>query len=262
MNLSLVASRDRNESFLALSREKNKLPEPKHGGDKASSSANHTLVATEPQFLRLHEEDSDASTDEECLRKPSLCETSDICSCATCKTLQTLAHRLVLRILFIQQNDTESRKRTTRYVMTSCGWTVCLASGNRLTSNCRWRSCKWSLVHWDVKMQRKQESMHAMGETLTGRAALWSSHQRFKTERGVPSQVEKSKLTSLKLECDHELYLDSLDAVLVIFRKVPDDVLLLALVEAPLRKVKQFAHEFVFNDRAGLESTEKSFACP
>ena len=182
-----------------------------------------------------------------------------LCSCATCKTLQTLAHRLVLCILFIQQNETESRKRTTRYVMTSCGWTV---------------PRKWEPLDTELpkailqvvagplgrEMLRKQESMHAMGETLTGRAALWSSHQRFKTERGVPSQVEKSKLTSLKLECDHELYLDSLDAVLVMFRKVPDDVLLLALVETPLRKVKQFAHEFVFNDRAGLESTEKSFA--
>ena len=101
-------------------------------------------------------------------------------------------------------------------------------------------------------MLRKQESMHATGGTLADHAALSSSHQRFKTERGVPSQVEKSKLMSLKFEGDHEFYLDSLDAVLVMFRKVPDDVLLLA----------QFAHEFVFHDRAGLESTEKAFAYP
>ena len=52
-------------------------------------------------------------------------------------------------------------------------------------------------------MLRKQESMHAMGGTLADRAALWSSHQHFKIERGVPSQVEISKLMSLKLEGGH-----------------------------------------------------------
>ena len=41
----------------------------KHRGDRASSSANHTLVATEPQVLRQDEGDSGALTDEECVRK-------------------------------------------------------------------------------------------------------------------------------------------------------------------------------------------------
>ena len=64
---------------------------------------------------------------------------------------------------------------------------------------------------------------------------------------------------SHNIEGDLGLYLGSVDAVLIIFGEEPDEGLLLALVEPQLRKARQVAHEFLFYDRAGLGSTEKSF---
>ena len=160
----------------------------------------------------------------------SPCETSDTCSYATCKTIQTLAHGLVLRFLFIQQVKQKANDPS---------------RDNELSLDRVPR--KWEPLDTELptailqvvagplgrEMLGKQECMHAMGETLAGRAALWSLHHRFKSDRGVPSQVEMSKLMSLKLEGCHQFFFDRLYAVWVMFRNVPDDVFLLALVDLP-----------------------------
>ena len=98
---------------------------------------------------------------------------------------------------------------------------------------------------------RRHETLHTEGESLSGRAALWLVHQRYKIVRGKASQMDMSKLMPLTFPGGLELYLCSLDAILILLRKEPDEVLLLlAVVEPKHRNAKQFAYEFVFYDRA------------
>ena len=85
----------------------------KHRGDRASSSANHTLVATEPQVLRQDEGDSGASTDEECLSQPGPCETTDICSHATGRTNADTGSRTCTPLLVHPATETESERPVT-----------------------------------------------------------------------------------------------------------------------------------------------------
>ena len=95
------------------------------------------------------------------------------------------------------------------------------------------------------KLFRKQEGLLARGDTLTGKIALWCLHELFKLETGALTLVEMSKLMSLRIDNDLEVYLDKLDSILSTLGKDSDDDLLLALVERQLRKAKRMSHEFV-----------------
>ena len=106
---------------------------------------------------------------------------------------------------------------------------------------------------------RKEDGLLAKGETLTGKIALRSLHQRFKLESGALTQVEKSKLMSLGFESDHELHLDNLDAILATIRKELDDDLWLALLEPQLRTATHLSHECVFHDTVGPDSPQIFF---
>ena len=71
-----------------------------------------------------------------------------------------------------------------------------------------------------------------MVQSVSGCAAVWLIHQRFETERGQVSQVEMSEQMSLTFGGCLEVYLDSLDAIVIMFLVEPDEDLLLAYRKA------------------------------
>ena len=102
-----------------------------------------------------------------------------------------------------------------------------------------------------------QEERTRRGFPLTGRAALWLIYQRCKLERGQAMCVDLSTIVQLEFKGDLEGYLDAWDRTLMSLAKMPDDDMLVALLETQLRKCRALGPAFVVYDGAKDGSDER-----
>ena len=103
-----------------------------------------------------------------------------------------------------------------------------------------------------------QEERTRRGEPLAGRAALWMMLQRFRLERGQAMCVDLSTLVQLTFQGDLESFLASWDHTLMALAKLPDEDMMLALIETQLRRCKGMGPTFVVFDGAPEGSPQRT----
>ena len=103
-----------------------------------------------------------------------------------------------------------------------------------------------------------QEERTRRDHPVTGRAALWHVYQRFRLERGQSMYVDMSTLLQLSFQGDLEAFLDAWDYALMAMKRLPDEDLLLALLEAQLRGCKALAPAFLVFDASPEGSANRT----
>ena len=103
-----------------------------------------------------------------------------------------------------------------------------------------------------------REECTRRGIPFSGRAALWHVYQGFKLDKGQAMYVDMSALVQVKYQGDLAGFLDAWDFILMALPKLPDEELLVALLETELRKCKALGPAFVVFDGAEAGSIQRT----